>query len=136
MVSRAGNTGKLIRFDRGSRLINIITLPLQGSHTPPQPPTSDVFPSLYHRGFSPVRSGTHKLSQKAHRQKTESRQSTRPLPISPLHSTVTVQYLTCRSVVFKHTEGGGGPPFNAQPTDQISIKTPNPKCRLFLKIDQ
>jgi hypothetical protein len=23
-----------------------------------------------------------------------------------------------------------------RPMDQISIKTPNPKCRLFLKIDQ
>jgi hypothetical protein len=32
------------------------------------------------------------------------------------------------------TEGGARP--SGQPMNQISIKTPNPKCRLFLKIDQ
>jgi hypothetical protein len=42
------------------------------------------------------------------------------------------------SVVIKHLCGGAYPQPTQPGMDQISIKTPNrnPKCRLFLKIDQ
>jgi hypothetical protein len=37
--------------------------------------------------------------------------------------------------VFAYGQTGCGKSFSMQGMDQITIKTPNPKCRLFLKID-